>query len=357
MRRRSTITFFGRLGACGLVALSLGLGGCDDAPGVGMGGEGAGKIRYTAIHGGLGDTPGRFAYPRAIDHDGDGLWIIDKSARVQRIDPKTGACMTIFRMPEYDLGKPTGFCVAPGPDEKGVWAENLLYIADTHYHRVIVYRPPPAHVPGQRQQPTLVAQWGSHGAGPGQFYYLTDVAVALGSDKKSIERIYVSEYGGNDRVSVFSAKHEFLFSFGSPGLGEDPKAIEFNRPQSLAIRSRRDGGRELVVVDACNHRIGRFTLDGELIGWMGSFRTQGRQPGQFYFPYGVALMPDGTALISEFGGNRLQHVDLDAGVTLGVYGEGGREPGQLAAPWGVTVLNGLAYVLDSANNRVVGFEP
>lgn len=347
MRARVSITI-----ACGLIGLAAGLSGCDDDAPVG-----ASKIRYTEIFGGLGDTPGRFAYPRAIDTDGQALWIIDKSARVQRINPKNGACTTLFRMPEYELGKPTGFCIAPGVDEGGVWTKDLLYIADTHYHRVIVYKPPPDRVPGERQQPTLVAQWGEHGSGPGQFYYLTDVAVNLAADGRAVDRIYVSEYGGNDRISVFNAKHEFQFSFGSPGLGDDPRAIEFNRPQSLAIRTLKDGTRELVVTDSCNHRVGRFTLDGQLIGWMGSFRTQGRQPGQFYFPYGLVIMPDGTALVSEFGGNRVQHINLDTGTSLGVYGEPGRDPGQLAAPWGVSMLNDVAYVLDSANNRVVAFHP
>ncbi len=344
-----------------VASVSVGMGGCGDDSSIdgAMRGErpGTGRIRYTAIFGGLGDTPGRYAYPRAIEHDGEALWIIDKAARVQRIDPRSGACRATFRMPEFEMGKPTGFCVAPGLDERGVWQESLLYIADTHYHRVMVYRPPGEHVPGERKEPTLVAQWGSHGDGPGEFYYVTDVAVDVGEDGKSVRRVYVSEYGGNDRVSVFSGEREFLFSFGKPGLGEDPSSIEFNRPQSMAIRRTRDGRRELVVVDSCNHRIGRFTLEGELIGWMGSFATQGRGAGQFYFPYGIAFLEDGTALVSEFGGNRVQRVDLEARRSLGVYGEPGREPGQLAAPWAVTVLNDVAYLLDSANNRLVVFDP
>jgi hypothetical protein len=335
----------------GLVAL---LGACDDTPSD----SAPRRINATVTLGGLGDTPGRFGYPRCIDHDDEALWVIDKTARVQRIDPATGRALALWRMPEWDLGKPTGFCVAPGPDEQGRWCDHLLYVADTHYHRVMIYRPPAAGrdpATGAFPEPTLVASFGSYGNGPGQFYYPTDVAVLLGADGKSVERIYVSEYGGNDRVSAFDPKFNFLFSFGREGMGKDPAAIEFNRPQSIVIRPKSDGSKELVVTDAANHRLGRFTLDGKLIAWIGTAGEFGRKPGQFYYPYGLALLPDSTALVTEFGGARVQRIDLDTGRSLGVWGEPGREAGQIQAPWAVTVFKGQAFVLDSANNRVMGF--
>lgn len=325
--------------------------GCEEAPT----GETPTPIAYTRLFGGLGDTPGRYAYPRCIDHDADALWVIDKSARAQRIDPKTGACLAIFRMPEWDLGKPTGFCVAPGPDKDGAWCDELLWIADTHYHRVIVYKVVKSTPPGEVRTPEPVTTWGTYGNGPGQFYYATDVAVLLKKGEKAIDRIYVSEYGGNDRVSVFNAAHEFQFSFGVEGAGADPTKIEFNRPQSLAIRSRSDGSQELVVADACNHRLGRFTMEGKLVGWVGSSQSQGRKPGQFYFPYGVIALADGSVLVSEFGGARVQRIDVETGRSMGCWGEPGREPGQLAAPWSLTMMNETVYVLDSGNNRIVGF--
>jgi hypothetical protein len=338
--------------AAGVISLGVGLllGGCDETPA-----DGPSPIKYTAMLGGLGDTPGRYAYPRCLDHDESALWVIDKSARVQRIDPKSGACLALFRMPEWDLGKPTGFCVAPGLDKDGTWCEDLLYIADTHYHRVMVYKAPKNTLSGEHGTLEPAATWGSYGNGDGQFYYCTDVAVLVKEGKKEIDRIFVSEYGGNDRISVFNAKHEFMFAFGTEGAGEDPTKVEFNRPQALVIRTKTDGSKELVVTDACNHRLGRFTIDGKLIGWIGSSANQGRKPGQFYFPYGLYLLPDQTALVSEFGGARVQRIDLDTGKSLGCWGEPGREPGQLAAPWAVTMLNDTVYVLDSGNNRVVGF--
>src|SRR5690242_10273665 len=135
--------------------------------------------------------------------------------------------------------------------------DGLLYVADTHYFRVMAYRPP-ASLDGK---PDLVAQWGSYGNEPGQFIYPTDVAFTTAGNG-SVERIYVSEYGGNDRVSVFDKDHKFLFAFGHFGYG-DGEGIEFNRPQSIGMM-----GDRLAVTDACNHRVGVFTLDGKLVRWI-----------------------------------------------------------------------------------------
>lgn len=299
-------------------------------------------INPQVVWGETGDRPGQFFYPRALDADRDGrIWIIDKTARVQALDPDTGEPLFTWRMPNYELGKPTGMTFAPGPDGR-----ELLYIADTHYHRVMVYRTPTT--PNQREE--LVASFGSYGDQPGQFIYPTDVAVLTDQQTGLPTRIYVSEYGGNDRISVFDPNYNFLFAFGSPGSSADPATIEFNRPQSIAVDTR---ARQLVVVDSCNHRIGRFTLDGKLLAWFGS---HGSEVGGFNYPFGLHLLDDGTALVTEFGNHRLQRVDLASGRSIGTLGREGSGHGELRAPWAVTTIGTRAYVLDSGNNRVIGFK-
>lgn len=69
----------------------------------------------------------------------------------------------------------------------------------------------------------------------------------------------------------------------------------------------------------------------------------------------MQLLPDHTALVAEFGGNRIQRIDLTTGQSLGIYGSPGRGKGHLASPWGVTILGDTVYALDSGNNRVLGF--
>jgi hypothetical protein len=257
-------------------------------------------------------------------------------------------------MPEFALGKPVGICVVSSPGGGG--GDDTIYIPDTHYNRVMVYRPPAR----SGDPPTLVRSFGSYGKDPGQFIYPTDVAVITSTDRSKPDRIYVSEYGGNDRICAFDLAADgdpkFLFSFGAFGSSTDPAQIEFNRPQSIAIaRDAKGDPTELVVTDSRNHRLGRFTLDGKLIAWIGSADTPGDALGQFRYPYGIALLGDGTALISEYGNNRVQQVDLASGRGLQVWGRPGRGDGDLATPWAITVLGDRTFVLDTGNNRLVSF--
>jgi len=67
-------------------------------------------------------------------------------------------------------------------------------------------------------------------------------------------------------------------------------------------------------------------------------------------------MGDGSALVAEFGGNRIQRIDLRDGRCLGLWGKPGRGKGEIATPWGVTVLGDRVYILDSGNNRVLAFK-
>lgn len=270
------------------------------------------------IFGDRGLGHGQFVYPRAMALAPDGcLFVVDKTARIQRFSP-AGEFETCWQMPEWEAGKPTGLSV----DSAG-----RVLVADTHYHRVIIFD----------RDGRELARFGSNGTGDGQFL-LTTVAVA---DAKG--QIYVGEYGDNDRINIFSPDLKFVRSFGREDIGEP-----FIRPQSIAI----DPDGTLWVADACRHRICHFTHEGALLGAFGSL---GREPGQMQYPYHVAVCPDGTLLVSEFGNNRLQRFDR-AGKSLEIWGGTGTGPGQLLSPWSVAVTDkGVVYVLDSGNNRVQVF--
>lgn len=318
-----------RAAMCGALAIGLIAGGCDRAPQAGPQ-----PLRSAAAFGEVGDAPGQIIYPRCIDATIDSIWIIDRTARVQRFTHE-GDYLGGWTMPAFERGKPTGVTIGP---------DGLIYVADTHEHRVSVFN----------ESGDMVDEWGTYGAGDGEFIYPTDVAFLI-DDDGAIERIYVSEYGGTERISVFNRAHEFLFSFGEEGSGASADPVQFARPQSIAIDHDR---RELYVTDSSNHRVGRFTLDGELIAWIGrDGALPGEAPGEFRYPYGLALLDDGTLLVSEFGGNRVQRIDPQRGVSLGDWGGPGFELGYLRTPWGVAAANGTAFVLDSGNNRVQSFDP
>ncbi len=333
------------------------------------GGAGDHTLKPVVMFGGVGTSPGQFAYPRAIDSDGRDLWIIDKMARVQRIDPETGRCLEIWRMPEWKNGKPTGVTVFRGEPP-------LLFVPDTHYQRVMVYAIEPREAviargggrAVEKATPEPVAMFGKRGKGLGEFIYPTDVAIVPTSDGKRPLKVFIAEYGDNDRISIWEPDAAGVYqpkgSFGVWGPGEDPKAIEFNRPQAVVFDAKRS---ELLIADSSNHRIGRFTLDGGLVKWIGSRETAGVERGGegmrdgpevegFNYPYSVEPLGDGTALVVEMGGARVRQIDLESGATVHLWGARGSGPGQLASPWGLGIAGGQVYILDSGNNRVVGME-
>ncbi|MFG0257952.1 MAG: hypothetical protein ACF8GE_08640 [Phycisphaerales bacterium JB043] len=274
-----------------------------------------------------GRSPGQFIKPRAIDSDDDSLWVVDRSGRVQRLDSE-GNQLLEWMLPSFDKGFPTGITVG---------GDGRIYIADTHEHRVLVCR-----LDGESLE--IERSIGGYGHGDGEFIYPTDIAIETRNDAKTPSRYFVSEYGGNDRVSAFDANWEFLFSFGREGLAVLPDEVVFCRPQSMAYDNAR---RELLVADACNHRLGRFTRDGELLAWHDT---------PLRHPYGLTIAPDASVLVTEFGNNRVTRIDWESGRTIDIYGRPGRDEQGLIEPWACAVLDGLVYVLDTGKHRIVSFE-
>jgi ABC-type Fe3+ transport system permease subunit/DNA-binding beta-propeller fold protein YncE len=294
-----------------IVAGATSLTGCDDISST----SDAPKI--LAVFGKTGRGHCEFIYPRAVDLAGDNsLFVVDKTGRIQRLSPE-GAFLDCINMPLIETGKPTGLSVAPNRN---------LYVADTHYHRVVIFSP----------EGKLIDEFGKFGQENGCFIYPTDVAFSPDG------RIFVSEYGGNDRISVFTGQGDFLFCFGTPGSGPGQLA----RPSALCMDSAR---KCLYVADACNHRIAVYDLDGKLIEYIGSV---GRDQGRLRYPYDLVLLDDGTLVVCEYGNNRLQLFGPDR-KSIAVYGCAGRQTGQLAYPWGVAVdARRRAFIVDAGNNRI-----
>lgn len=275
-------------------------------------------LDVTLMFGGTGRTSGRFYYPRAtaISRDGERLYVVDKTGRIQQFDPD-GNAERHWRLPEFGNGFPTGLSVDPDSGD--------LFVADTHEHRILRYT----------ADGLFVGSFGEYGTGDGQFLYPTDIA--FGSNGL----LYVSEYGGNDRIQVFDRDGVFQFRFLAFGNAID----EVSRPQGLAF----DRGTEtLWIADSCNHRIVLTDENGQRVDIIGA---PGTGPGQLSYPYDIVLQPDGSVLVAEYGNNRVQHLARD-GTCLGLYGVVGRDEGDLLAPWAIAASSRHLYILDSGNNRV-----
>jgi DNA-binding beta-propeller fold protein YncE len=269
-----------------------------------------------AVWGHAGGGPGEMAYPRAIAGAADGtFFVVDRAARVQHFDANFNH-LGGWRMPEWAAGKPVGLTVGP---------DGHLWVADTHYHRVIVY-----DFAGRE-----VKRFGTRGSGPGEFDLVTDVAFDAAGN------VYVSEYGENNRVQVFDRDLKFLRTFGRLGPGDG----ELSRPQSLAIV-----GDVLYVTDSCNHRVAKFSLAGD---WLGQLGGTGSNPGEYRFPYGLDVDDEGKLLVAEFGNNRVQRIDPATGAALSTWGRQGRLPGELSYAWAVQHTGGdTAIVVDAGNHRL-----
>lgn len=275
--------------------------------------------RVERIWGGRGLLPGHFVKPRAIVIDpSDRLFLVDFRAQIQSFD-RDGQLLAHWQTPTHERGRPSGLTWSP---------DGRLWVADSHYHRILVYSPDGV---------LLETLGGDTGSGPlvGVFGYLADLAF------DSRGNLYVAEAQEQERITKLDSQRAIVRQWG----GRGPEPGQFSRIRALAF----DSADRLFVADACNHRIQVQDTEGrtiDVIGHMGS------APGELYYPYDVAIAPDGTLVVCEFGNHRVQRFNL-AGESLGVWGRPGKEPGELWNPWAVGVdSTGAVHVVDSNNHRV-----
>ena len=149
---------------------------------------------------------------------------------------------------------------------------------------------------------------------------------------------------GTDTISAITAEGEVKIQWGVSGS----KPGELNRPSGIAI----DADGNLVVADAWNHRVQKFTEDGTFITEWGGY---GQGPGEFDMPWGICVDDEGYTYVCDWRNDRVQKLDPDGGHVMTI-GESGSEDGQFNRPTGVTVdRDGDIYVADWANHRVQMF--
>ncbi len=278
------------------------------------------------IWGRLGLSEGRFQKPRAMAIDANQeIYIVDKTGRIQVFDTE-GQFLRLWNTPAIEMGKPTGL---------GIDRDGNLMVADTHYFRILFYTPE-----GELLKEKTIG--GSLGPNVGQFAFVTDVV----QDREG--NFYISEYGEFDRIQKYSSTGEFICRFGESG--NEP--LQFSRPQSLGI----DSVGNLWITDACNHRIQIVRCEGDRPELLGIIGSQGVEPGRLRYPYGMWLNDRDEAIVVEYGNHRIQKWSLD-GQSLGVWGMVGKKAGQFLQPWAVVQdSKQRLFVLDTGNERVQRFD-
>lgn len=257
--------------------------------------------------------------PRAVTTaPDDTLYLLDNAGRVLVFD-KDGDPIRQWNMPESDVGNPEGICVL---------SNGQIAVADTHYHRVVVFD----------SSGTVVRMVGQEGQKDGDFYW----PVAVVEDDQG--NLFVSEYGGANRVQKFNKDWQHLLTFGN--IGDQPG--EFQRPSGMAWHED-----QLYIVDAFNDRIQVFDGQGHFLKVLGMQDETSR----LHYPYDIALGPGGDIWVIEYGAGRISRFSLK-GELLGRFGSTGSGPNQFGTPWGLAVdSNRRIWVADTRNHRLVAVDP
>jgi ABC-type multidrug transport system ATPase subunit/sugar lactone lactonase YvrE len=247
------------------------------------------------------------------------LLVLDTVGRILVYD-HAGKLLRQWRMPAWDVGRPEGIVELH---------DRRIAVADTHYHRIVFFD----------HDGKVLETRGSEGSGPGQFIYPISVAEDPDGD------LYVSEYGGNDRVQKFDPTGKFLCQFGGFGTGH----AQFQRPQHVCWRDHK-----VYVSDALNNRVHVFTDAGQYVGVLGDGVDH---PADMRFPYGLWAAPDGDIWITSYSGGSIERFDGDGRLT-GAFGHGGRDVGEFATPWAlIGDGQGTMWVCDTGNRRLVELLP
>ena len=245
--------------------------------------------------------------------EGDELLAIDNAGRIVVLD-RAGKVLRMFHTPANKDGNPEGVTRLH---------DGRIAVADTHYFQVLFF---------DGAGGKLLSILGSEGEGPGQFHYPVKVV----EDDKG--NLYVSEYGGNDRIQKFAPDGRYITSIGSFGLGEG----QFQRPSGLVWH---DG--KLYIADAINNRVLIYSDTGAYLGLFA--------PGvSLDLPYDLDRGPDGSIYVVEYGAGRLTVLDA-TGQLVGRF-NGGAE-WRMETPWGLVVdRKGVIWIADTGNGRILRVE-
>lgn len=328
--------------------------------------------------GGPGTGEGQFNIPRSIVQDSRGNYYVsdELNHRIQKFD-SDGNFLAVYG----SYGTANGqFAVQQG---LSIDSQDRLYVADTYNNRVQVFQTYPSW--------QHLKSFGTFGVYE-PFNYLSFQPEIMNHPRgvyveKSTGRVAVTD-SSNNRVMVYNG-YSSNFSFyqsqnGYLGMSLPTHAIlqnnklvvldshsrilrynsvlnntnlftefgsyrnsaqQFSNPQSVCV-DQYSGN--VYVSDSFNHRIQKFTADGQLLasyGGIGGPYGYGTALGFFAYPKQVTTDSKGFVYVADFGNSRVVCRDPITGAFL--------LTAAVSSPWGVaTDGNGRLYVSSWADNTI-----
>ncbi|MBN1584642.1 MAG: TIGR03663 family protein [Anaerolineae bacterium] len=213
----------------------------------------------------------------------------------------------------------------------------------------------------QRKTPmNVVSVFGMPGTESGQFNQPRNVAV--GPDGS----IYIAD-SGNNRIQKLSSDGRAITSWGHAckmyesleGCQQPNGAGGFYDPWGIAV----DADGFVYVADTWNHRIQKFTSDGEFVTMWGQYGTVDSANGGMdllWGPRDIAIASDNTVYISDTGNKRIL-VYTANGEYVSQWGGRGINSGEFDEPVGIAISSAASadqertYVVDTWNQRIQVF--
>ncbi len=167
--------------------------------------------------------------------------------------------------------------------------------------------------------------------------------------------IYVAD-SKNNQIKHFSTTGVLLDKWGSFGSIADTtigaEGGTFFEPWDVAVSP--DG--TVYAADTWNHRIQKFTADGQFISMWGYFATDNSSLG-YWGPRGITVDADGNVYFTDTGNKRILVFDKEDNF-VAQLGTGGSDFGQFNEPVGIALdENNKLYVADTWNARVQVIAP
>jgi DNA-binding beta-propeller fold protein YncE len=257
-----------------------------------------------------------FAHTVKVDTE-DNIWVTDKgSDMVIKFNP-AGRVMMVFGRKQEASDEGTGplkHVRPPLPPVDGMFRQvtdvawdsaGNTYISDGYIN---------SRVAKVDKDGNWLMSWGEPGDGPGQFNTPHSIAVDARGE------VYVADRG-NRRIEVFDGEGHFLrqITINIPVLENTPPAIG-NKPTATtglmapgapwAICITPGPNQVLYSSDAYPGRIYKLTLDGKVLGVLG---TSGKQLKQFGWIHEIACPSENTLYVAELLNWRVQKLILEPG--------------------------------------------